>query len=249
MSRLIHYLAADFQKTKRLPIRKAHIFIPMGIAGIFLVYYTYSPWDAVSKVGAYFQILGMGFPFLTGLFGALISEQEQEAGAFREILGAPQKTNAFFSKLLLLALMGFFSVFLASLLFGAGYIGLLHQHCVDFSFYVKSALLLWGCSLPLYLWHLLLAFCCNRGISIGVGIMESLLAALMITGMGDGIWLYFPAAWAPRMITALLTAQTMRIPLDGGFYAAVTLCFLMTAALLAAFGVWAHFWEGTNGGD
>lgn len=249
MKEFVCYIVADFQKTRRLPIRKAHIFIPTGVAGIFLVYYTYSPWDACSQIAAYFQILGIGYPFLIGLFCALVSEQEREAGLFREILGAPKKVYAFFSKLLFLILLGGFSVLFASLLFGAGYIGFLHQHCVDLTFYMKSALLLLGSSVPLYICHLFLSLRCNKEISVVMGIVESLLSALLLTGMGDSIWLYIPAAWSPRLITRLLAAQSMQKPLEENFYIAVALCFAITAATLISFGIWAHSWEGTENNE
>lgn len=200
MVSFVRYIASDLRKTKRLGFRAAHILIPICTAMLFLLYYRYSAWDSMTKVSGYFQILSMGFPFLIGLFCALLAEQEFSAGAFFHMLFAPQRYRAVLSKLSLLILCGGLSVFSASFLFAAGYCA----DCRDYVFYAEAALLLWAGSIPLYIWHLFLSLRFPRGVSLVIGITESLLAALMITSLGDAVWKYFPCAWSARWITQLI---------------------------------------------
>ena len=254
MTSLVHSLQAEFQKTKRLSIRVMHLTIPVGVAVVFSAYYMYAPWNPYEKVAAYFQILGIGFPFLIGLFCAMTSEQEQTAGGFQEMLAVHGRGNAFWGKLLLLMLMGLFSVCLASLLFGAGcpkkMQSVLFVDCRQvFLFYVKLALLLWGSSLFLYIMHLFLALRFSRSVSMVLGIMESLISALFLTGMGDGIWMLVPASWASRMVTMLMAIESGTGFLREEFKMAMGICVLSTAAGAACFSVWCRRWEGKSGND
>lgn len=200
MINFMRYIVSDFQKTKRLKLRAAHILIPICVDVIFLSYYRYCAWDSITQVSGYFQILNMGFPFLTGLFCAILAEQEFSAGALFNMLSVPKRYLAILSKLSLLILFGGFSVFLASFLFAAGY----YADCKDYIFYAEAALLLWAGSIPLYVWHLFLSLRFPRGVSLIMGITESLLAALMMTSLGDMIWKYIPCAWSARWITQLI---------------------------------------------
>ncbi|MDY6047033.1 MAG: hypothetical protein SPI87_08460 [Anaerobutyricum sp.] len=72
-------LHADLLKMKGLPITFAHIIIPVITSGLFLAYYSFSPWNASTKIMAFYQAMGAGFPVLIGIFTASIMEQEQTA--------------------------------------------------------------------------------------------------------------------------------------------------------------------------
>lgn len=242
-------LSAEFIKTKCLPIRIAHIVIPISIAVIFLAYYAYAPWDAYSKVEAYFQVLGMGFPFLIGLFSVMVSEQELTAGAFQGMLAIPQRRMVFLAKLFLLVLFGACSVLAAGVLFGTGYFYLLKQQLIAYSFYWKGAAILLGSSIFLYIWHLFLAFRFNKGVSIGMGMVEGLLSALLLTGLGEAVWIYVPCAWASRLVSIALANSSGREISQTEYHSAVLLCIICTFIALAAYFVWCCRWEGEKTND
>lgn len=61
---------------KGLSVAPAHILIPVITSGIFLMYYTFSTWDANIKIIAFYQAVGAGFPVLIGIFTAVLMEQE-----------------------------------------------------------------------------------------------------------------------------------------------------------------------------
>lgn len=255
-----NFIRADFIKTKRLRILFAHIAIPIGSAMIFLIYYAYTPWDEYTKVTAYYQVLTAGFPTLIGLFCAMLAEQELSAGVYQNMLTAPKRTIAFFSKLLVLILLGMCAVLLASVMFGTGYFFFLGQRYIPYSFYIEAAFVMMSSNIFLYILHMFLALRFNKGVAIGLGIVESLLSALFLTGLGDGIWIFVPAAWACRLTTIFLLQRTSTydiISLDSSVWSAgitehflmewkmaLIICIVMTAGGILAFGVWASRWDG-----
>lgn len=249
MTDFIRCLRSDSIKLKRLPIQLAHILIPICLAGLFLFYYSFTSWNDVGKVSAYLQVIGIGFPFLIGLFSVLLAEQEQGAGNYQEMLAFPKRLPVFFSKLLLLIGWGAFSSLLACLLFGIGSRYVLEEQVVGILFYVKMAFILIGSSVSLYTLHLYLAFYFNKAISIGVGITESLVSALFLTGMGDGIWSYVPCSWSSRFVTYALTMEIEKGPLEPGCKVAIYLCVIITIISFVLYGIWACRWEGQSSSD
>lgn len=61
-------------------------------------------------------------------------------------------------------------------------------------FYGYAGLLLIASTVILYLLHLVIAFLFDSGATIGLGIFEVLVSALLLTGLGDNIWQFVPAA-------------------------------------------------------
>lgn len=275
MSGLLCYLRADFKKTKGLSIRAAHIAIPVAASAVFLVCYMYSSWESHVKIEAYFQVLGIGFPFLISVFCAMLAEQELFAGAYQNLLSVPKRPAVFFSKWLLLVLSGAGAVLLASVLFGAGFSLLPGEQNVSGAFYPAAALILLCGNLFLYVLHLFLALCMNKGVTLGAGIVESLLSALLLTGMGEGVWFFVPPAWGPRLVTVLLRACDMPAGYAAGGHAtggpvygaaflqkfnayvmidtdcrtALLTCAALTVGALAAFLLWARRWDGVRGNE
>ena len=275
MGLFINYIKADLIKMKHLSILSVHIVIPIGTAAAFLTYYAYSSWDGYTKVAAYYQALGAGFPTLIGLFCAMLAEQELSAGTFQNMLSVTKRPIAFYSKLLVLMLFGMGAVFLASVMFGTGYFFFLGQQYIQYSFYIEAAFVMMGSNIFLYILHMFLALRFNKGVTIGLGIVESLLSALFLTGLGDGIWMFVPAAWACRFISmfllridtcgimgtregSILTYLTsiivdhetlMHDIISMEWIMALTIYAVITVGGISAFGIWANGWDGTCGNE
>ena len=68
------------------------------------------------------------------------------------------------------------------------------------SFFARSALLLFGGNVALYVIGYLVSFQFSgaRGVGIGLGIVGGLVSALMQTGLGDTVWYYVPYGIALR---------------------------------------------------
>ena len=168
-------LNADLRKMKGTSVILAHLLIPIITSVIFLIYYSFSPWNENMKVIAFYQAIGAGLPVLIGIFTASVMEQEQNAGNFQNMLSLSKKGVAFISKLLLLLLLCLGSVLLTTLIFGTGFGRISSSNIGSMKVCILAALLLWGSSVPLYLWQLILAFQFGKGVSIGAGIISCLL--------------------------------------------------------------------------
>lgn len=249
MRMFFNYVKADFIKTKYLHILIAHIVIPIGTAAAFLAYYSYVSWDGYEKVVNYYYVLGAGFPTLIGLFCAMLAEQELSAGSFQNLLSVSKRPVAFFSKLLVLILFGLGAVLLASVMFGTGYFFFLEQRYVKYSFYIEATFVVMGSNIFLYILHLFLALRFNKGVTMGLGIVESLLSTLFLTRLGDGIWIFYPAAWTSRFVTRFLQGISTYDIIITDWKAALAICAVMTAGGMLAFGVWACRWDGTCGNE
>ncbi len=249
MHNLLRYMKADYRKTRHTPLRAAHLAVPCVTAAVFLIYYAVTPWNAYSKVQAYFQIMGMGYPFLIGTFCAIVAEQEAFAGAYQMLLAVTDRKAAFISKPVLLILFGTGSVILASVLFGTGYYFVLRQHVVRYSFYWIAAFMMAGCSIFLYVWHMFLALRFHKGASVGLGIAESLLSAVLLTGLGDGIWMFFPAAWASRLVCTVMSSYSAEQMPHMDCRSDMWICGAVTAAAFILYVLWGARWEGAKGSD
>ena len=75
---------------------------------------------------------------------------------------------------------------------------ILKQNVLPPNFYIKIVLIIFLSQIFLYIFHLWLSIRFGSGASIGIGIFESLIAGLFITGLGDGIWQYVPCSFAVR---------------------------------------------------
>ena len=246
---LFSYFKADFLKTKHLSIRTAHLLIPIVTSLIFIAYYSYAPWDDYAKVDIYYQVLGMALPFLIGLFCAIISEQEQSAGYFQTMLMSTKKAIPFLSKLLLLLMFCAGALLVASTIFGVAFQFGLHGKAVEFAFYPLAALVMFVSSIPLYFLHLYLSFRLNKGVSIGLGIVESVLSALFLTGLGEPIWKYVPSVWPARAVTTFYAAYNGEMAACVELKQVACISFFVIVIGAIAYLFWACRWEGSRIAD
>ncbi|MGE7997365.1 lantibiotic immunity ABC transporter MutG family permease subunit [Lysinibacillus sp. NPDC093190] len=244
---MLRLLRAEFLKIKRTPFLLIHLLVPIIISGLFLAYYSYSPWNFDWKVSAYFQALSCGFPIIIGLVCAMASEQEATAGHFQEMLTASKtKIIAFLSKLLLLLLFSFGAVLLSIGIFSVGFIELLHEDTFNFQFYLIAGCILFASYVFLYILHFFVSLHFGKGASIGLGIVGSLIVALLLTGLGDGIWSFIPYGWGGHFVSLWemkasgLDLSTVETGLQKGIIASV--CGTLLALFLSC--LWFWKWEG-----
>ena len=82
---------------------------------------------------------------------------------------------------------------------------------------------------------------------MGLGIAGSLIAALMITGLGDATWKYIPWAWGVRAMDYTVLAwdsPQLYAQVKTDFFSGMIISVCCTVCLLIASLVWFHGWEG-----
>ena len=61
-------------------------------------------------------------------------------------------------------------------------------------------LILWITQAGIYLLHFFLAMRFGSGACLAAGVTQSLIAALLFTGLGDGLWMWFPCGWSGHLL-------------------------------------------------
>lgn len=244
MNQLKRMLKADCIKLKKTPFFILHGVIPLVGIGIFAVYQAMSNYPANRLMINYFQVLALIYPILIAWLTTIVTDQEIEAGGAYFFLNSSSKTHMLAAKIVLLVLGGLFSC----LLVGIGY-HLFAQFRVDyslsFSFVLRLVAVIWCSSLFLYSFHLWLGFCVGRNVNFAVAAVELLLSALLLTGLGEMIWYFFPCSWGVRLVPLVTSFAKEKTPaiLTKIEFGTGSLIFLTLCMLVVLF-LWFRKWEG-----
>lgn len=244
-------LKSDLYKICHSPLLLIHFIVPVIGIILFVWYYSFSLWNEFTKVSAYIQILAVTFPTLIGINASVLSESEQKAGGFQMLLStATSKSIPHITKLIWLILFGFCSSMFALVGFGIGF-RLLGYTTFNLLFYLNTALLLSISVIPLYFLHYIISFVWGKGYSLGLGIIGSLLSALLLTGLGDGIWTFLPWGICARFSESLLTSNLRNIDFlqFGGMIQSIIFIFIFTFLFLIALLLFSNKWEGRKSED
>ena len=172
----------------------------------------------------------------------LVVQIENQAGHYQLLLGTiPSRIATYIGKLGFLMICAMGATFLA-----LGTFAVLYRDAPA-SLYLKAGILLLITMLPLYLIHLFVGMSFGKGASMGLGIAGSLIAALMITGLGDAVWKYIPWAWSVRAMDYTVLAwdrPQLYAQVKTDFSSGMIISVCCTICLLIASLVWFRSWEG-----
>lgn len=231
---------------------KLYAAVPILASVVFLMYYRFNGWSEASQISGYMQIIGIALPFLVSVLCAgNIGLEEQNH--FQVLLGShTRRWRGLEAKWLTLAGAGFLAIAAAVLLFAAGYrLGLGKEGIGAGDYMLLVLLLFWG-SVPLYLEHLFFNLVFARSVSQCIGVMQSLIAAVFLTGLGEGRWQFFPCTWSARGAALYLCGMGQDKVGEAALaqlrYGAVTevLLFLFFYVIIR---VWFHYYEGRHCND
>lgn len=248
------FIKAEYRKMKGTYLPLIFAGVPLLGCGLFLLYYSFSPWNTESEIMAYAEAMGAALPLLISLLSA-ISVELEERNHFQTFLGtARKKKSALLGKYFALLFFTFISFLLAVGLFGAGFTFLLGKEGMTPGLCVKLIFALWLPSAALYGIHLFLNLVFQKSVSVAVGTGESLVSALFLTGLGEGLWPFVPASWSARWATYVTgmelndtyraaVRETLNLRKNAG------VCLLITFLLCVIILVWFRFYEGRQCND
>jgi ABC-2 type transport system permease protein len=193
-------LRSDFMKMKHTAFYKLHIVIPVILVTLILVYYAMTRYTSAGKIQAFIELIAISFPFVGALMVSMSIELEAQAGDFKELLSCEYgKSITFLSKLSCLILNGIIALTIAMTEFYIGITYILRQNIFNLSFYIEILIILLIGQMIEYIFHCIVSLWYGQGITIAVGIIETLISALMLTGLGEGIWKAIPCSWGARL--------------------------------------------------
>ncbi len=202
---LYRNMKSELWKMRHTLLLWMHAGIPVLGICVFLAYYSIAAWSDDGKVSGYIQTLSVALPLIISVICAMSIEIE-ENGRFQTFLGVTvYKSNSLLAKWIVLSGMGFASIVLAVMGFAAGYWMMTGRMVFDGAEYMILAVTMWFGCVNLYLIHLFLNLAFSKSISLCVGTAELLIAALFLTGLGDGRWQLFPCSFSGRWSSFLLT--------------------------------------------
>lgn len=194
MNDFMGLLKAECLKMKHTLFLTTHILFPITGSFLFIIYSFLAGWDNHVEISGFIQIISILFPLLGAFMVSWNLDNEEKAGNFNVLLLQRQsRVLVFFVKVIYLYGMGVFSCLLAFFVY---YIRFSE---IDLRLYLKVFLTVCLCQVIEYLIHVFLKMRYGTGMTIGFGILEFLISALLLTGLGDGRWAFFPAAWAVRI--------------------------------------------------
>lgn len=194
---MIKIIKSEIYKIKGTWLPWIHIVLPIAYS---LLFYLASKTTGLKNfeesdiVQTYFVLLGSVIPIILSFISSKVVDMEMGAGKFQVLLSTTKsRTKAFLGKLLVLELGFVISLSLAILIFAilTGY-----QHISN---WLIEFFLILISSLSLYMIHLWVSIELSSGASIGLGFLETMIALLSMTVIGDSIWYFIPCTWGSRL--------------------------------------------------
>lgn len=194
---MINIIKSEIYKIKGTWLPWIHIVLPISYS---LLFYVASKNTGLKNFEendisqTYFVLLGAAIPIILSFITSKVVDMEMSAGKFQVLLSTTKsRSKAYIGKLLVLELGFVISLALAIIIFAilTGYQNIL-DWLIEFFLIIIS-------SLSLYMIHLWVSIELSSGASIGLGFLETLIALLSMTVIGDNIWYFIPCTWGARL--------------------------------------------------
>lgn len=241
-----NYLKVDLYKFLKSKISISHLLIPIIGLILMLAYFTLSSWSEIEKVSAYIQVISMAFPLIISIVITMVYEQEEESG-FQYFLSTPNKRYIpHVSKLFLLFSFGIIATMIS--VFGFGIVfNLIDKDKFSMIFYFILTIIMFISNIPLYMLQYLVVFYFGKGASIGMGILGSLVAALMMTGIGEGLWFILPWGYSIRLSSCFfqyVITNKLNLILQSEVKLAIISLIVFTIISITILIAFSRYWEG-----
>lgn len=243
---MINIIKSEIYKIKGTWLPWIHIVLPIAYSLLFYVASKttgFKNFEESDIVQTYFVLLGAVMPIILSFITSKVVDMEMSAGKFQVLLSTTKsRSKAYIGKLLVLKLGFVISLALAIITFAilSGY-----QNNLD---WIIEFFLIVISSLSLYMIHLWVSIILSSGGSIGLGFLETMIALLSMTVIGDSIWYFIPCTWGAR-----LPAMYIRLgkTLDPSyFYKELRLWGLIASFIILALFIssiiWFNKWDGTS---
>lgn len=243
---MINIIKSEIYKIKGTWLPWIHIVLPIAYSLLFYVALKTTGlknFEESDIIQTYFVLLGAVIPIILSFISSKVVDMEMGAGNFQTLLSTTKsRTKAYLGKLLVLELGFVISLALAIIIFAilTGYQNIL-DWLIEFLLIVIS-------SLSLYMIHLWVSIVLSNGASIGLGFLETMIALLSMTVIGDNIWYFIPCAWGARLPAMYIR---LGIALDPSyFYKELRLWGLIASFIILILFIssiiWFNKWDGKS---
>ena len=243
---MIKIIKSEIYKIKGTWLPWIHIVLP--IAYSFLFYMASKTtglknFEESDIIQTYFVLLGAVIPIILSFISSKVVDMEMSAGKFQVLLSTTKsRTKAYIGKLLVLEFEFVISLALAIIIFA---ILTRYQNTLDW--FIEFFLIVIS-SLSLYLIHFWVSILLSSGASIGLGFLETMIALLSMTVIGDSIWYFLPCTWGSRLPAMYITMS--KVSDWSYFYKELRLwsfaaLFIILALSISSI-IWFNKWDGKS---
>ena len=252
MKCFINDLRGNMYKILHTRILLIHILVPLAGILVFSAYYSYSPIKEQEKVMLYIQAVAMAFPLMASIVVTQLYELDLKAGGFFNLLSVPcSKTGAHMGNFISLIVLGFLADIMAIAGFGAVFrrIGFTE---LPFSAFMNLGFIVFGANIAVYMIQYIVCFMLGKGVSLGLGILGTLLAPLMYLGLGEALWRFLPPAYGIRLSMYYFKLKYGMLMGDTSGYAlenynkGIRTVITVTLLTVVAFVIWSYKWQNTR---
>lgn len=239
-------LKSELIKSKKTAFMYMHLFAPfVGILLFCLLYFT-TNYNEIERVFGFFQLLSSAFTLLISVVCAMSSDIERQAGNYINLLTvAGTKEKGIYIKLLFLLINGLSAILVVCIGFGLANRFLLGDYSTHISVFIIGGVILFLSNIFLYVFNLALSLRFGGNVAIGTGVIGCLITILMLTGLGDGVWVFIPYAWATRFTNLYIRhiyGYAGLVPVE--MAVGIGMCLLFTTVLFYLVKKWFIKWEG-----
>ena len=246
MNEYCRYLKSDIYKLRHSWFFVVHLLFPVFGAALMLFYSNFSSSNELNKLAAFTQIIAITYPFAISIVCQIVAEQELQAGHFQNMLTLPSRKKAIFSKFVILLLSDLFSVALNIVLFGVLF-SYITGTKLPMEFFIFIPIVLWASNIMIYGVHLILAFRFGRNLGISIGVIGSLLSALLQTGIGTGRWFVIPYGLGIRFAESALAYLFNLMPAPiREIQIGIIFCTAVTCGIIGIVAFWFSRYGGTS---
>lgn len=202
---IVSQVQSDGLKLKKTPFFLLHLLVPLIGILTFFTYQIISQRNANYLVINFCQVLSLIYPIIIAWVTTLVADQEIEASGGFFILNAVSRKQVLFSKHFYLLIFGLLACAFAVLGYHFLNVLLTLNYSLQTTKILQMLIIIFSCSIFQYFLHMMLALYVGGNVSFAVAVVEVLVSALMLTGLGELIWIFFPSAWGVRLISLITT--------------------------------------------
>lgn len=243
---MINIIKSEIYKIKGTWLPWIHIVLPIAYS---LLFYVASKTTGLKNFEendisqTYFVLLGAVIPIILSFITSKVVDMEISAGKFQVLLSTTKsRSKAYIGKLLVLEFGFVISLALAIIIFA---ILTEYQNILD---WLIEFFLILISSLSLYMIHLWVSIELSSGASIGLGFLETMIALLSMTVIGDNIWYFIPCTWGARLPALYITIGKALDP--SYFYKELRLWGLIASFIILILFIssiiWFNKWDGKS---
>lgn len=248
MSKIKRSFHIEWIKLKASYLLLLHVMIPtIGVLGTLAYLAMYRPdIESAMRLMYYSQLLCIAFPLIIGLVTSIAIKQEEETKCYYILGSINTPTYQIMTKCIYFICLSFISI---SLAIGGMIVGdymIYGEALLGINTYITLTFILLLTNSILYFCHVFLALRFNTTVSLTISIFGSLLAGVLETGLGEGIWSYVPYAWGLRLSGYFLLGKMQRSFLLNKLIKEQDVLVILSIYSLTVLGiwVWSRRWEG-----